>query len=423
MMVALLLAFVALVLIRPQEYPGMESFPVPVLPLALLAALGAWLLTPGRKRFEQPTYPLLLAFVVVCMASMVASGWAGGALVRLQEFIPTLIAFVLVAQAARDPANLLRLMAVIALCAAVMALHGVEQAQLGEGWTGIPTIQDGRIQYVGIFNDPNDLAMVFVIGVPFALMLAAAGGVRRLAWWSVALLLVYGIYLTDSRGAFLAVMVMAGLWVWRRRGLLTAGMLGVAGLSVLMMLPTRMQELDASEASAYGRIDAWYEGIQMFIANPLLGVGMNNFSDHHHLTAHNSFVLVLAETGLAGFTLWLAFVGYAFLMTIAVLRHRPALAGPADAARLRDERTAATTLLLALAGFFACAFFLSRSYVIVLYILVGLVTGWYAGARDRWPGLPVFQPVADLPKWGVVALGGAVALWLVVKVLLMMAWS
>jgi predicted alpha/beta hydrolase len=81
----------------------------------------------------------------------------------------------------------------------------------------------------------------------------------------------------------------------------------------------------------------------------------------------------------------------------------------------------AMTLLIAMVGFFACAFFLSRSYVILLYILLGLVTGWYGGVQERWGGMPVLSVKRDWFKWCVVAVASTVALWLLVKVLFVMA--
>lgn len=416
-----LLVYLALVILRPQDYPALVGLGVPVLPIALMLAFAVWLIERKPKDFTAPTYPLLAGFIAVAMVSVAVNGWMGGAIAILGELLPILIAFTLVAHAARSGRNVLRLMVTVVLCSAVLVAHGIEQVALGVGWTGMPLVVGGRIQYVGIFSDPNDLAMLFVAAIPMAFLLAGQGGLfglRRLFWWLLAAGLVYGVYLSDSRGAFLAVLVMLGLWVWIRRGLVTAGILGMVGLSGLMLLPTRLQELDASESSAYGRIDAWYEGLQMFIANPVFGVGVNNFTEFNYLTAHNSFVLVLAETGIIGFTLWLAFIGYPLLMALAVLRHRPALDEPGATAAWRDERAVATTLMVSLAGFYACAFFLSRSYVIILYLMVGLVTGWYLGARQRWPTLPTFSLGRDWLRWGIIAMGGVVGLYLVVKVLL-----
>lgn len=419
-----LLAWLVLVLIRPQDYPTLADMGVPILPIAMLSALGAWLLSSQRRPFSQPTYLLLVVFIVIGMFTMVVNGWAGGAISRFMHFLPSLLALVLIAQAGHSPKNMLRMMMVIALCALVLTIHGIEQVKLGQGWTGMPTVEDGRIQYVGIFSDPNDLAMLFIMSIPMTLLMGARGGamgLRRLFWWSVAIALLYGVYLTDSRGSFLAVMAMAGVWLWLRRGLIVAGTMAAAGLAVLMALPTRMQELDAGEASAYGRIETWYDGIQMFLGNPVFGVGVGNFTEHTWLTAHNSFVLVLAETGLVGYTVWLAMVGYCALMPVMVLRLPAAMEDPAYQQAWDDERRMAMTLLIAMVGFFACAFFLSRSYVILLYILLGLVTGWYGGAQERWAGLPVFSVQRDWFKWCALAVLSAIALWIVVKVLFVMA--
>lgn len=425
-MTLFLLIWLGLVLIRPQDYPQLADLGIPILPITMLAALGFWFLSPERRKLDQPTHLLFAIFIVIGMASMVANSWAGGALVRLQDMLPSMAALILVSQASYTLHSARRVMWLVCLAGVVLAIHGIEQVELGHGWTGMPTVEDGRIQYVGIFSDPNDLSMLFIMGIPMALLMSSFGGamgIRRLFWWAVAATLLYGVYLTDSRGAFLAVMAMAGLWIWQRRGLVTAGILGAAGVSVLMMLPTRMQELDASESSAYGRIETWYDGIQMFIENPVIGVGVGMFTEHTALTAHNSFVLVLAETGIIGYTVWLAMVVYCFLMPIAVLR-RPRELDPGleeyqpfwDA-----ERRHAMTLLVALVGFFACAFFLSRSYVILLYILLGMVTGWYGGAQERWPDLPRFDPKSHWLKWCVISVASAIGLWLVVKVLFVLA--
>ena len=139
-------------------------------------------------------------------------------------------------------------------------------------------------------------------------------GMRRLFWFCGCLLLCYGIYLTNSRGSFLAVVTMTAVYIWIQRGRVWAAMLGAGALVLLRLMPSRLDQLNVQESSASGRIDAWYEGMQMFITHPLLGVGAGQFTQHHYLTAHNSIILVLAETGIIGFALWFAFIGYGFWM-------------------------------------------------------------------------------------------------------------
>ncbi len=431
-MFVFVLIFLILVLIRPQDYPALvDAMPFPILTVALLVGAACWVFS-SRKSFAAPHYLLLVLFLLVAMASKVANGWAGGALVVLTAFAPVLLIFVLLSNAADTRERVEVVMAVLSLCATVLSLHGIEQQATGIGWTGIGLSQATRIQYVGIFNDPNDLGMLFVMCLPMCVHLGNRGGLmglRRLFWYAAAGILLYGIYLTDSRGTLLALLVIFGIYVWQRFGIVVAGVMGAAALGGMMMLPSRLQELDVSEASAMGRVESWYHGLEMFLGKPLLGVGAGGYEDLYALTAHNSYVLVLAETGIIGFTVWIAFVGYLFRMVLAVLRLQEIAPTdvPADAddetvlALWQRDRAVAMTLLLSLCAFFAAAFFLSRSYVIVLYILAALVVGYYTAMRRRYPELPAFSLVRDAVKWPIWSVAGVLGLYLVVKVLLALA--
>ncbi|TCV97618.1 O-antigen ligase [Luteibacter rhizovicinus] len=417
-MFPLILTYLVLTIIRPQDYlPGLVG--VPVLPAVLVLAFVAWLAS-GQRTWAAPQFIILPVFLVVLMISQVTNGWTGGALDELIKFGPTVIAFWIFATGCTTRRHVVIGMAVFVLCAMVLAMHGVGQAAAGVGWTGVPLGDDGRIQYVGIFNDPNDLGLLFAATLPMAFYLSRRGGMLgRLFWLSGALLLLYAVYLTNSRGALLAVLVVAGGYVWYRRGVVTAGVLGVIGLTCLKILSSRMQELDVDEESALGRVDAWYSGLHMFMSHPLFGVGAGNFTEYNELTAHNSFVLVLAETGFIGFMLWLAFVGYCFWMMLTVLRFKPQFGDDeAMAEEWRKERAIALTLLLVLCGLFAAAFFLSRSYMIVLYLLAAMVAGYYTGARQRFPNLPAFELSRGGWRWVPAAMGGVATLFVLVSVLL-----
>lgn len=417
----LILFYIVLVIVRPQEYPAMVDFEVPILQIALVAALIAWLIS-GRKSYAEPQFALLSAFMLVILVSEVANGWFGGVLQECLVFGPVVVAFLILATSVTTQKRIQITMVVFVLCSSLLAIHGVLQKEEGIGWTGVGLIQDdGRIQYLGIFNDPNDLGLLFVAVLPMAFYLSSRGGLlglARLFWLAAAALLLYGIYLTDSRGALLAVGLMFGVWVWLKRGLVTAILLGGLGLSGMMMLPSRLQELDSSEESAAGRLDAWYSGFQMFMSKPIFGVGAGLFTEHNFLTAHNSFVLVLAETGFVGFTIWLAFVVYCFRMMYALYRYDPKPTNPEAARSWANERAIGTTLLLTLCGLFCAAFFLSRTYVIILYFFAAMVVGEYSGASQRFPGLPVFRLGADATRIVVTSVGAIIALYLITRILL-----
>ncbi len=412
--------YLLLVLVRPQEYPALAGSGIPILPAVLGMAALTWLFS-RQKRFDAPNYVLIVAFLAATMVSLALSGWVGGAVDQLANFAPTVIAFFLLANAATPQKRIAFVMTVFVASAALMAVHGAEQSALGEGWTGMPLVDDGRIQYIGIFSDPNDLGMLFVMCMPMALFLGSRGGLlglRRLFWYAACALLLYGVYLTNSRGALLAVVAMTGVYVWQRRGLFTAGILGAVALAALKLMPSRLSELDVQERSAAGRVDAWYEGMQMLISNPFFGVGTGRFTEHHPLTAHNSIILVLAENGFIGFTIWFAFVGYAFWMMMRILR-QPAPEGDAFVQRTwRTDRAIALTLLVSLAGFFAAAFFLSRSYVILLYLLVAIVVAHFSGVRDRFPHIAPMLLRNDLLRWPALAAIATIGFYAILKVLL-----
>ncbi len=417
-MFLLILLYLVLTIIRPQDYlPGLEN--VPLLPAVLGLAFASWMFSRDRT-FAAPQFVLLPAFLVVLMLSQATNGWVGGMLDELSRFGPAVAAFFIFAAACTSRKRVVTSMRVFVLCSVVLALHSIQQAQTGVGWTGIPLGEEGRVQYVGIFNDPNDLGLLFVATLPMAFFLARqAGALMKLAWWSGAALMLYGVYLTNSRGAMLAVLVVAGIYIWHKRGLFTAGTLGLVGLVAMQALSSRMTELDAGEESANGRVEAWYEGLHMFLENPVFGVGAGNFTDYNELTAHNSFVLVLAETGFVGYIIWLAFVGYGFWMMLSVMRYRPdATMDAAQASDLVFEKRLALTLLFSLCGLFAAAFFLSRSYMIVLYLIAAMVTGYYVGARRRLPELPSFSLAEGWWRWVPASMGSITALYVLVAILL-----
>jgi hypothetical protein len=56
-----------------------------------------------------------------------------------------------------------------------------------------------------------------------------------------------------------------------------------------------------------GRISLWGEALDVFRTHPIVGVGMNRFGEYsdNGLTAHNSYVLCLAEIGIIGYFCWM----------------------------------------------------------------------------------------------------------------------
>ena len=418
-MFLLLILYVTMVLVRPHEYlPSIAD--ASVLPVLLVACVLVWLLR-GRVALQTAQHKLLLALLVTMALSQIAAGWAGGAILVFNRFYPTVLLFFLIVGIVDSAARLRAFMLVIVTSVVVMAAHGIGQAATGVGWTGATPIQ-GRITYIGIFNDPNDLGLVFVVAIPMMVyfLFATKRLVFRLPLLAGLLSVLYGLYLTNSRGAVLGLAALGLLYFHKRYGTFKALLLALALSPIAILAPSRVAEISAEEESAAGRVEAWYAGIDMLRANPVLGVGTGNFVEHHNLTAHNSFVLVFAELGTVGYYIWFSFVALSILMAYRVYRAEapPLSDATLDAAAWPAQKALAGVLLYSILGFLATAFFLSRSYNILLYILCALAATHYVNVRARWPGFAAVEFSALKGRLFLLSMSSIVLFYLLVKVLL-----
>lgn len=412
----LLLLYVVLVYVRPHEFhPAFQG--VPILPVVFALTFVAWLFG-GTKRYDM-ALPSAGAGLIVCIAVGIAlSGWPGGAVMLSLDFLP-IVLFGWILACTADTASRIRVvMFALMVIGCVLAEHGIDQSVNGVGWSGAVPVEGSRITYLGFMNDPNDLARLFVISLPFALHFARrnAAGWQRLAGIVAVPLLMYGVVLTNSRGAYLAVMVMVAMMAVRRYGLLRGAALGTLPMMVLVALaPSRMSDLSADEESASGRVEAWYAGILMLRENPLFGVGKGAFIDHHELTAHNFFVQAFAELGLVGYFFWFAIVALGFVAIQSSIRS--IVVEPGDRARA-DELHLGRALLGAYVGLLVTSMFLSRAYELTLFLMIGLAFAYRANVAARHPGVASVSlgpNVTRLLKWMIASIIG---MYVLTKVLI-----
>src|SRR5262249_24711078 len=131
-----------------------------------------------------------------------------------------------------------------------------------------------------------------------------------------ALLAFYTVYLTQSRGGLVGALLVPGVYVVRRWGLKAVIPAALVALP-LLMLGGRSGE--AAEMSTELRYEAWATGLAMFYHSPIFGVGARLFGAHHFLTAHNTFVLVMAELGFPGMVMFVSIVYLSFKTLIVGL--------------------------------------------------------------------------------------------------------
>lgn len=229
-----------------------------------------------------------------------------------------------------------------------------------------------RLHSLGMLKDPNDFGQALVVALPmvFGMRVQRRWARNAMLVYLPMMVIVYAVSLTHSRGTLLGVASLLFFGVRSYLGTMrTALLLGGGGLAAMALNVTGGRGYSANEESAGGRVDAWSEGIRMLAHHPLFGVGAGNFTEHHNYTAHNSFVLAFAEVGFVGYFVWLGFLVIAYKGLARVIQH----AAPGSL-----EAQWAVLLRSSLLGFLTCAFFLSKAYDPLLYLLLGCCAALYS---------------------------------------------
>lgn len=376
-MIIVWLYFVFL-LIRPQEaFPALSGASLG--PPLLVAAAAHWVFS--GKDFRAPQLRLMIFFYLATLLSLVVAGASGMLGDWYFNFGKTLAFFLFLSNVSSSVHRLRFFLFTLLGCSVLIALHGIHQHYNGGiGITGIEA-EHGRITWVGFYQDPNDLGVLLVCALPIAVYFVFHNpvGSRWLALPSIPALL-YAIYLTDSRGALVATMALGGIAGLQKLGVIRTMLLGLPLLLAVLSLDTRLDTISVQESSAQGRVYAWYAGFLMFFDSPLTGVGAQQFTAYHGLTAHNAFVLVLAETGLIGYLLYLTLLISTVSICYWLARQKKRISDDEEARQLCDLGSLLTLVLL---SWTISAFFLSITYYWTIYTILALCAGLYTAAQEN----------------------------------------
>jgi putative inorganic carbon (HCO3(-)) transporter len=402
--------------IRPQDYvPGMVGAPIMLLIGA--ATFGLMLLHMAvQKRSirlaHAPQNFLMLWFFAAVIMSRVATLYAPGVMDATMEFLAIVMMYFLIANLVTTPRRLGIVINLLVILTIVLAAQGIVQYFTGTGFGGQETYE-GRIQAVGIFSDPNDLGLALVMVLPFVFLklIEPAKPWQKLFAFIGLSVLAYALYLTQSRGGIMAFGALMMILFARSMGkVLGYGVGGVAMLALFVLGP-RMSTISTEEASAYGRIQAWGIGIDLFEQFPLFGVGYGNYTEYHFRTAHNSYVLCMAELGIFGFFAWTMLI-YLSIKNAGQI---------ANLLRAQKQRTLAVyvdTVRYSLIAYCLGAYWLSRTYSELLFIMIGLttaITHMYIQSSDE---KYVLVDRRDFVYGFLMAVGA----WAFTKLFLFMAW-
>jgi O-antigen ligase len=405
---ALTICYLLLAYLSPAVLvPSLASYHIQVgiAALALLASLPAFFRS-GITR--QPSlYCLAIFFCMVGISSIANSGVRAGLSV-VEEFSSSCIIFILIVANCSTLRRVKIIWAVIVTLTIYFVLRGTVAY-----WHDTPfanslfVLHQGpsesyipRIRGLGFVNDPNDFSQMIVCCMPLLWL-----------WWKpnhklsnlIAIylplsVLLMGAYLTHSRGGLIALGVVLVLVLRRRLGS-AFSVITTAILAAAMMFLNFTGGRDISAETGTDRMEAWSAGLQFARDSPLWGIGYGRFPDHYPITAHNSFVLCIAEIGFLGYFSWMALIVAVALGAWIILRGEgeavysedistreggstplvqrmtwSSSQGANQGESAEEVRRSLRLSLISLAGFLSAAWFLSRAYTLPLYMILGTVS-------------------------------------------------
>lgn len=294
--------------------------------LLAVAALGVFIISKLQKKdysiVRTPFSKWFLLFFAALLLSSFFSTWPAESLrIFVSEFSKTMILVFLIINCVTTPRQLVVFQICVAVVCSFIGAYATLANLLGrDPITGTLLVEGSRAAMVGALGDPNDTALVILMTAPF-LFLALIESKPKLKI-PFALLLVCtiaGIISTQSRGGLLGLAASFGLVMNRyvkNKLIVLAAVIGLLGALAVFANISERKSGGAQEAgidaSAQGRLDAWYAGARMLLKNPLTGVGFQQFPlnfqtyavnplEQHARVTHNSYIQVASETGLPGF--------------------------------------------------------------------------------------------------------------------------
>lgn len=248
------------------------------------------------------------------------------------------------------------------------------------------------VDFGGMFGNPNDLSVHFVIFIPLAVALGVIfkNALARTVYFSAAGLMTAGCLVTQSRGGFLGLVAAAAVLAWkfgRKNRVRTIAWSLVVGTLVVMVAPGNyglriasifIPSLDPVGSSSQ-RTDLLWRSIFVALRNPIgIGFGNSPIIGAGGLGTHNSYTQVWSELG------WLGLFAYLMLL-IGPLRKLAVIEKETeDQDVYRWEHYFSIGLQASIVGFMVSSFFASIAFHWYIYypIAFAVAVRRIHGARE-----------------------------------------
>jgi len=343
----LLIGGCAVLLLAPLAFGAVESWAIFALETSAVVLLAAWAVRQQiASKLEVVRHPLYAP--MAAFGALILVQWVSGITAyryvtysRLLLYSSYALLVFVITQTLKRSSQLRKLVWLLCGYGGALAFFALIQgiAPNGKLYWVFPLEQGGQIY--GPYVNHNHYAGLMEMLTPFPLVLAATrhvSGNRKVAVAGVAALMAGTIFLSGSRGGMLAFtcqIAVLSLLLWPQRGrwkqhlvlgfflAATIGLLLWIGGNELTRRLTSIHTETQQELSGGVRLTIDRDCLRMWRERPFFGWGLGTFPVVYPQfrsfytrffvnQAHNDYLQLLAETGLAGLAIALWFLGVTF---------------------------------------------------------------------------------------------------------------
>ncbi|GAB4167760.1 MAG: hypothetical protein Kow00108_00350 [Calditrichia bacterium] len=362
--------------IRPQDWvPFFLGFPIDYLLFAFIITVG--FVTHQFKIEFTPINVFFILWIIVITFASFSNAEISEGIDWAIEYIKRFIVFLTFLFVAHNINRFKRVVYTMIILSAILGIQNIYQVQHGVGWAGqeLGWIDEaarlagekGRAKWVGLWDGMNVLCLLMIVNIPFLMQFYNTGKSKFIKLFLLinSILILYGAFLTKSRGGFLTFIIIVFLYFRKKfNSLFGKILIIIVILGIIGAAPSRFKTINDDSDSAANRIDMWYEGFDMVRYKPFFGIGMGNYAEYTGTKiAHNSFIQIMGETGLIGLYVWLTII---YIIFKNLIRARNSLEDKeSDLARYLEAA------FITLIGYLVSSLFITTEFVL-FYMLLGI---------------------------------------------------
>ena len=350
--------------IRNVQAGGLNVTTTNIIVFTIVAAIVGRSVTNGRIELgPAPWRTGLLIYGAVLLASVSQASDYVGSIKELLKWGQLTLVYLAGVTLVRSRREARMLVIVLFLAVLSESAVGVAQTLLHSGPSSFG--RGAILRSSGTFDQPNPFAGYLNMTFPIAVCCLLFRVFPRKYMWLVTLVTAAGVFSSLSRGAELgslaALAVIFGVTSSHFRTWLAMAGAGLLVLLLLAMIGVVPSSVSQPVAEGFGvsdvdvtnptsvtwsvaeRLAHMEAGLLMFQAHPVLGVGIGNYPDaypHYRVDgpwdnplghAHNYYINIAAEAGVAGFVAWIILLSSGFVVCARAYRRAPDAFGHAMA--------------------------------------------------------------------------------------------